>query len=103
MGAWWVRERDGSASNDSSNMMETVRHALLLGRLRYGAEAVTHLDVLRRQPPVRAQCSDVATSERLRWGCRPTSGFFFSMSSFSGAGDPIAALAQSGAHRRTAS
>ena len=38
---------DGSASNDSSNMMEAVRHALMIGRLRYGASAVTHLDVLR--------------------------------------------------------
>ena len=38
---------DGSASNDSSNMMEAVRHALMIGRLRYGAAAVTHLDVLR--------------------------------------------------------
>ena len=28
---------DGSASNDSSNMMEAVRHALMIGRLRYGA------------------------------------------------------------------
>jgi 8-oxoguanine deaminase len=28
---------DGSASNDSSNMMEAVRHALMVGRLRYGA------------------------------------------------------------------
>ena len=31
---------DGSASNDSSNMMEAVRHALMIGRLRYGAERV---------------------------------------------------------------
>ena len=29
---------DGSASNDSSNMMEAVRHALMIGRLRYGAD-----------------------------------------------------------------
>ena len=32
---------DGSASNDSSNMMEAVRHALMIGRLRYGADRVT--------------------------------------------------------------
>ncbi|MFC6050503.1 amidohydrolase family protein, partial [Methylobacterium hispanicum] len=37
---------DGSASNDSSNLMEGVRHALMLNRLTYGAEAVTHLDAL---------------------------------------------------------
>ena len=35
---------DGSASNDFSNMMEAIRHALMIGRLRYGAEKVTHLD-----------------------------------------------------------
>jgi 8-oxoguanine deaminase len=38
---------DGSASNDSSNIMEAVRHTLMLGRQRYGASGVTHLDVLR--------------------------------------------------------
>lgn len=32
---------DGSASNDSSNMIREVRQALFIQRLRYGAEAVT--------------------------------------------------------------
>jgi hypothetical protein len=32
---------DGSASNDASNLIESVRHALMLGRLTYGAEAVS--------------------------------------------------------------
>jgi len=36
---------DGSASNDSSNLMEGVRHALMLNRLTYG-QRVTHLDAL---------------------------------------------------------
>ena len=36
---------DGSASNDSSNLMQEVRQALLIGRLRYGAGV--------RHPPVR--------------------------------------------------
>ena len=34
---------DGSASNDSSNMMEAVRHSLMLQRLSYGPSAVTPL------------------------------------------------------------
>src|SRR5208283_4204059 len=38
---------DGSASNDSSNMMEALRHALMLGRLRYPADRITHSEVLR--------------------------------------------------------
>ena len=33
---------DGSASNDSSNMMEALRHALMLGRLRYPADRIAH-------------------------------------------------------------
>ena len=38
---------DGSASNDSSNMMEAVRHSLMLQRLSYGPSAVTPYDALR--------------------------------------------------------
>jgi cytosine/adenosine deaminase-related metal-dependent hydrolase len=37
---------DGSASNDSSNMFEEARHALLLQRVKYGAEAFTVQDAL---------------------------------------------------------
>ena len=38
---------DGSASNNSSNMMEAVRHSLMLQRLSYGPSAVTPYDALR--------------------------------------------------------
>ena len=38
---------DGSASNDNSNLMESVRHALMINRLTYDAASVTHLDALR--------------------------------------------------------
>jgi 8-oxoguanine deaminase len=91
---------DGSASNDSSNMMETVRHALLLGRLRYGAEAVTHLDVLRWATSGSAGCigrSDIGT---IALGMQADLGLFLlDELRFSGAGDPIAALVLCGAHR----
>ena len=60
---------DGSASNDSSNMMEAVRHALMIGRLRYGADKVTHLDVLRWASEGSARClgrSDIGRIEEGR-------------------------------------
>src|SRR4051812_5503179 len=47
---------DGSASNDNSNLMESVRHALLLARLTYDAASVTHFDVLRWATAGSARC-----------------------------------------------
>jgi 8-oxoguanine deaminase len=38
---------DGSASNDSSDMLGELRHALLLQRVRYGSDALTARDVFR--------------------------------------------------------
>jgi len=38
---------DGSASNDHSNMINEVRQAMYLQRLRYGASKVLHTDALR--------------------------------------------------------
>ena len=38
---------DGSASNDSSDMLGEIRNALLLQRVHYGASAMSALDVLR--------------------------------------------------------
>jgi 8-oxoguanine deaminase len=46
---------DGSTSNDSSNMMEAVRHSLMLQRLRYGPR-VTPLDALRWATAGGAAC-----------------------------------------------
>ncbi len=37
---------DGSASNDASDMLGELRHALLLQRVRYGASAISARDVL---------------------------------------------------------
>ena len=62
---------DGSASNDSSNMMEAVRHALMIGRLRYGASAITHLDVLRWATEGSARCLGRDDIGRIAPGCRP--------------------------------
>jgi 8-oxoguanine deaminase len=90
---------DGSASNDSSNMMEGVRHALLLGRLTYDA-TLSHLDVLRWATEGSAACLNRADIGAIAVG-RQADFAMFTLDElrFSGAGDPIAALVLCGAHR----
>jgi 8-oxoguanine deaminase len=91
---------DGSASNDSSNMMEAVRHALMIGRLRYGAEKVTHLDVLRWATEGSARCLGRDDIGRIEEGYEADLALFkLDELRFSGAHDPLAALVLSGAHR----
>ena len=91
---------DGSASNDASNMMEAVRHALLLGRLRYGAGAVTHLDALRWATEGSARCLGRADIGRIAPGMQADLAMFtLEEARFSGAHDPLAALVLCGAHR----
>ena len=91
---------DGSASNDSSNMMQEVRQAFLLQRIRYGSASISHEDALRwgtaggaavlHRPELGTlapgQAADIAMFdlEELR---------------FSGSGDPVAALVLCGAHK----
>jgi 8-oxoguanine deaminase len=90
---------DGSASNDSSNLMESVRHALLLGRLVYGAEAVTHLDALRWATEGSALCIGRRDIGKIAVGYEADLALFtLDALRFSGAGDPIAALVLCGAH-----
>ena len=91
---------DGSASNDSSNMMEAVRHALMIGRLRYGADKVTHLDVLRWATEGSARCLGRDDIGRIEEGYEADLALFkLDELRFSGAHDPLAALVLSGAHR----
>ncbi len=91
---------DGSASNDSSNFMEGVRHALMINRLTYGSQRVTHLDVLRWATKGSAQCLGRGDIGEIRTGARADLALFdLNELRFSGAGDPIAALVLCGAHR----
>jgi 8-oxoguanine deaminase len=91
---------DGSASNDSSNLMEALRHALMIGRLRYGASAVTHLDVLRWATEGSARCLGRADIGRIAVGMAADLALFaLDEPRFSGAHDPLAALVLCGAHR----
>jgi 8-oxoguanine deaminase len=91
---------DGSASNDSSNMMEAVRHALMIGRLRYGAAALTHLDALRWATEGSARCLGRDDVGRIAPGLQADLALFtLDEPRFSGAHDPLAAVVLCGAHR----
>ena len=91
---------DGSASNDSSNMMEAVRHSLMLQRLRYGPSAVTPLDALRWATEGSARCLGRDDIGRIAPGLEADLALYrLDEPRFSGAQDPIAALALCGAHR----
>src|ERR1700722_9995975 len=90
---------DGSASNDSSNMMEAARHALMVGHLRYGASAITHLDVLRWGTEGSARCLGRDDIGRIEVGRQADLALFrLDEPRFSGAQDPLAALVLCGAH-----
>ena len=89
---------DGSASNDSSNLMEGVRHALLLNRLTYNAK-VTHLDALRWATEGSAKCLGRDDIGKIAVGKQADLAMFkLDELRFSGAGDPVAALVLCGAH-----
>jgi len=91
---------DGSASNDSSNMMEALRHALMIGRLRYGASGVSHRDVLRWASEGSARCLGRTDIGRIAPGLEADLALFtLDEPRFSGAHDPLAALVLCGAHR----
>jgi len=91
---------DGSASNDSSNMMEALRHALMIGRLRYGASSITHLDVLRWATEGSARCLGRDDIGRLAPGMEADLALFtLDEPRFSGAHDPLAALVLCGARQ----
>lgn len=90
---------DGSASNDSSNLMEGVRHALMANRLRYGMQ-VTDRDALRWATQGSARCLGRSDIGEIAVGRQADLAFFtLDELRFSGAGDPIAALVLCGAHR----
>lgn len=92
---------DGSASNDSSNLMEGVRHALMVNRLRYGsAAAVTHLDALRWATVGSAHCLGRDDIGAIAPGRQADLALFtLDELRFSGGHDPLATLVLCGAHR----
>ena len=91
---------DGSASNDNSNLMEGVRHALMMNRLIYGAEKVTHFDAFRWATEGSARCLGRPSLGKIAPGYQADLAMFtLEELRFSGAGDPLAALVLCGAHR----
>ena len=90
---------DGSASNDNSNLMEGVRHALMINRLTYGASEVTHLDALRWATQGSAKCLGRDDIGKIGIGYQADLAMFtLDELRFSGADDPLAALVLCGAH-----
>ena len=91
---------DGSASNDASNLMEGVRHALMMNRLIYGADKVTHFDAFRWATEGSARCLGRDKLGKIAPGMQADLALFtLDELRFSGAGDPLAALVLCGAHR----
>lgn len=92
---------DGSASNDGSNLIEELRHALLVNRLHYrSASAVTARDVIRWATEGSARCLGRSDIGRVAAGMQADLALFtLDELRFSGAHDPVAALVLCGANR----
>lgn len=91
---------DGSASNDGSNMIQEVRQAMLLQRLRYDADQMTHMAAYRFATSGSAKClgrSDIGTIDVGRQA--DLALFRLEEPRFSGSGDPLAALLLCGASK----
>ena len=72
----------------------------MIGRLRYGASAATHLDVLRWASEGSARCLGRDDIGRIAPGYQADLALFtLDEPRFSGAHDPLAALILCGAHR----
>ena len=91
---------DGSASNDASNMMQEVRQAFLLQRLRYGSAGFSHDQALSLATTGgaglfrRTDIGEIAVGKQADLAL-----FSLDELRFAGAGDPVAALVTCGAHR----
>jgi 8-oxoguanine deaminase len=90
---------DGSASNNSSNLIQEVRAAFLLQRHRYGVTKVSHRDALRWATKGSAACVGRPTLGEIKRG-NPADLALFRLDElrFSGSTDPIAAVVLCGAH-----
>ena len=94
---------DGSASNDHSNLMQEVRQALLIQRLRYEADEFTHLDAFELATKGSAQVLNRDNLGELAVGKAADLALFkLDEARFSGSHDPLAALVLCGASQADA-
>lgn len=91
---------DGSASNDGSNMIQEVRQALYLQRLRYGSANVTHFDAYRWATQGSAAVLGRQDVGHIAVGKQADLALFkLDEMRFSGSHDPLAALLLCGAQK----
>ena len=94
---------DGSASNDSSNLMQEVRQSFLIQRLKYGSPNFSHEDALKLATLGGADLLHRTDIGHIEPGLQADLVLFdLNELRFSGAGDPVAALVLCGAHRADA-
>lgn len=94
---------DGSASNDHSNLMQEVRQALLIQRLRYEADEFTHEDALHLATKGSAQVLRRDDIGELAIGKKADLALFkLDEPRFSGSHDPLGALVLCGASQADA-
>jgi 8-oxoguanine deaminase len=94
---------DGSASNDHSNLMQEVRQALLIQRLRYEADEFTHFDAFELATKGGAQVLNRDNVGELAVGKQADIALFkLDEARFSGSHDPLAALVLCGASQADA-
>ena len=91
---------DGSASNDGSNLVNELRMATYIQRLRYGSSRVSHFDALRWATQGSARCLGRQDIGEINVGMMADLALFkLDEIQFSGSHDPLAALVLCGAHR----
>ena len=85
---------DGSASNDSSDMLAEMRNALLLARVKYGSQALTARDVFKMGTENGAKMLNFGKVGRLEEGWAADMAIFdVSGIAYSGShSDPVASL-----------
>ena len=94
---------DGSASNDASNLMQEIRQAFLLQRLKYGSKNVSHEDALHLGTTGGAALFHRPDIGEIAVGKQADIALFnLEELRFTGASDPIASLILCGAHRAEA-